>query len=80
MKPCSCGKEVRLRAIPIRVNRKLGVMHWIEHMDGSKVCREGLWQCAMVKPYPPEEERDRVKMVAKWDAFEQSRNEGLNES
>ena len=68
MKNCSCGKEVRLRAYKISINRKRGVGHYIEHMDGTPVCVEGSWSCAALKPYPKiESERESRKMMSKWE-------------
>lgn len=69
MKDCECGKPVRLRAQKITVNRHRGVTHWIEHMDGSQVCRSGEWSCAMMKPYPKNEaDKPWHQMRARWEA------------
>lgn len=68
MKDCTCGRNVRLRANIISVNRKRGVAHWIEHMDGTRVCVLGDWGCAALKPYAKvESERPSRKLVALWD-------------
>lgn len=63
MKPCSCGKEVRLRALRVSFNRR----HGIEHEDGTKLCHDGYESCAW-KPYPTIE---RLKpwnlMIKRWE-------------
>ncbi len=69
MKNCTCGKAVRLRAVKISFNRKRGVSHWIEHMDGSSVCIAGDWTCAAFKPYAKvESERPYWQLIARWEA------------
>ncbi len=69
MKNCTCGKAVRLRAVAISVNRRRGVSHWIEHMDGSKVCLAGDWGCAALKPYAKvESERPSRQLIARWES------------
>ena len=68
MKNCICGKEVRLGAMKISVNRKRGVTNYILHMDGSKVCVPGDWTSVMMKPYPmPVETRPSRMLIRKWN-------------
>ena len=64
---CKCGKPVRLGAEHMTLNRKRGVYHYINHMDGTRACGEQ-WDCVMLKPYPPDPEKPRIKMVARWVA------------
>ncbi len=69
MSPCTCGKEVRLGAFRLRVNRRQGVGHYIEHMDGTKVCPEGEWTSAALKPYPKDEtQREYAKLKSRWES------------
>jgi len=65
MNKCPCGKEARLRGCKITVNRRRGITHWIEHMDGTKVCPPGEWSSAEMKPYRTPRECDR--MVDRWN-------------
>ena len=68
MKDCTCGQPVRLRASRISVNRRRGVVHWIEHMDGTKVCVPGEWSCAAIKPYPKRDaDHEYAKLTARWE-------------
>lgn len=62
----TCGKSVRLRAMKCTISRKRGVMHWLEHVDGSPLHEVG-WDAVMLKPYPARD-RDKPwwKMVQKW--------------
>jgi hypothetical protein len=81
MKPCSCGKPVRLRAQKVNVNGRRGVMHWIEHLLAEdaqgRVCVAGEWNTLMLKPYPAEEDRPRVHMIKRWEGLaRQDRTEG----
>lgn len=65
---CPCGKPVRLGAIKITVNRKLGVSHYISHKDGSRCDNTNKWTCAMMKPYPRrDEDKPWFKMIAYWN-------------
>lgn len=72
MKDCACGKPVGLRAIQVTLNRKRGVMHYIEHADGTPLHTrdsEVEWSCMMFKPYPKAgADRPYVQMIARWDA------------
>lgn len=64
MKPCSCGKDVRLRATKLRH----GIYHYIEHMDCTPVCVPGIWDCVMSKPYPKRiEQRASQRMLDRWE-------------
>lgn len=68
MSPCLCGQDVRLRVIKIAVNRKRGVAHWIEHVDGSRACG-GPWECVALKPYVKDEtQREYAKLKRRWEA------------
>ena len=70
MTSCPCGLDVRLRAARVRLDRRNGVMHWIEHRDGSKVCPSGPWSSVALKPYPKfQEEREYAKLCRRWDAL-----------
>ena len=64
MNNCPCGKEVRLRACKITVNRSHGITNWIEHMDGTKVCPPGEWSSAEMKPYGTPSES--AALVDRW--------------
>lgn len=67
LKNCECGKQVRLGALKIRVSGKYGVCHYIEHMDGSKMCKSG-FECAAIKPYPKNErEKEYYKLIERWN-------------
>jgi hypothetical protein len=71
MRPCRCGKPVRLGAFKIRVDRKPGVAHYIEHLDGSRCDQidRREWSSAMLKPYPKNDaDKPWHQMVARWDA------------
>lgn len=69
MIPCSCGKGVRLRAFRISVNRKRGVAHYLEHLDGTRPCIPGEWSCSALKPYPKDEAQSEWrKLIARFDA------------
>jgi len=65
MENCICGKGVRLRGNRMRINRKNGVYHYIEHMDGTKVCPPGDWNCIALKPYKTPSESD--SLIKKWN-------------
>lgn len=66
---CTCGREVRLRVMRISVNRKRGVTHWLEHMDGTKPCIDGDWSCAALKPYPKnDEDSEWRKLVRRFES------------
>jgi hypothetical protein len=68
VRDCACGRGVVLRGARISFNRRRGIMHWIEHRDGSKVCEEGAWSCAAFKPYPKAEaEKEYAKLLARWE-------------
>lgn len=65
MKPCACGKDVRLRASKIG---RCGVFNYIQHVDGTPVCIPGKWDCIMLKPYPKtNQEYPSRKMIARWE-------------
>lgn len=67
MRDCACGKPVRLRALPVRVNRSKGVVHWIEHADGSRGVPDE-WKCSAMKPYPTREaDKEYAKLIARWE-------------
>ena len=69
MNPCSCGRAVALRAARITFMRRRGVAHWIEHQDGSKLCRPGVWTCVAFKPYAREQaQRPYAVLIQQWDA------------
>jgi len=71
LKPCVCGKQIRVRAMPISLNRKRGVTHWLEHDDFTSVCIPGEWSSAMLKPYPKNpDDRPKVKMFADWNRLD----------
>jgi hypothetical protein len=62
-----CGKPVRLRAMKISVSRIPGVMHYVDHMDGSRMHSEE-WECSMLKPYPKTDaDKPYMKMIQRWD-------------
>ena len=66
--PCTCGKDIRIRAMPVTFNRKRGVCHYLQHSDFTKLCIEGDWSAVMFKPYPKDEnERPKVKMFDEWN-------------
>ena len=67
MNDCTCGKEVRLRACKITVNRRRGVTTWIEHMDGTRVCPSGEWSSAEMKPYQTPRQSDGLRQ--RWDSI-----------
>ena len=68
LQACSCGKEVTLRVTRISVNRKCGVTHWIQHVDGTKPCVHGDWSSAALKPYHRDEtQRPYALLMAKWN-------------
>lgn len=51
------------------VNRRRGIVHWIEHVNGSAVCVGGLWNSISLKPYPKvEAETEWRKLVTRWNA------------
>lgn len=68
MSPCTCGREVRMRALKTRVMGYSGITHWLEHTDGSMWCHEK-FEAYMEKPYPKEGERPYIAMIAKWEAL-----------
>lgn len=68
MSPCPCGRPVRLRALKIRVNRRHGITHWIEHKDGRPVCPAGDWSSVALKPYPKvEADQPWTQLRARWE-------------
>ncbi len=69
MNDCAmCGKPVRLRAMKLTAGRRRGVMHYIEHVDGSQVHSEQ-WVCSAFKPYPRvDADQPWMQMMARWDA------------
>jgi len=70
------GKPVRLSAVRITVNGKRGVAHCIAYMGGG--VPEGDWSCAMLKPYPKnEDERPCRQMVKRWNEEQEAGNELL---
>lgn len=76
MKDCAeCGKPVALRAVKIRVNRHQGIVHYIEHADGTPM-HGGDWRCCQMKPYPKrDDEKAWHHLITKWDATQTSVNE-----
>ena len=64
MTKCVCGKDVRLRACKIRVYQRSGIINFIEHMDGTRVCVPGKWSCAELKPYRAP--RQAELLVERW--------------
>lgn len=67
MRPCKCGKSVRLGAYKIRVNRKNGVAHYIAHFSDG-VALPG-WSCMAFKPYPKDEtQAEYRKLLDRWEA------------
>lgn len=73
--PCLCGKEVRLGAIRITVNRRQGVAHHIAHIrsdaPGEPICvSPRAFSCAAMKPYPlRDEDKEWFKLCARWNAY-----------
>lgn len=67
MKDCPCGKPVRLGAFRITVNRKRGIAHYIEHMDGSRCENTKKWTCSMMNPYLKEPNRPMDLLIASWN-------------
>ena len=66
--PCSCGKDVRIRAMKVTFNRKRGICHYLQHSDFTPVCDPGEWSAIMFKPYPKDEnERPKLKMYKEWN-------------
>ena len=54
----------------VSVNRKRGVAHWIEHVNGTKPCGGGDWSCAALKPYPRDESKREYSLLkARWETF-----------
>jgi len=72
MNNCTCGKDVRLRACKITVNRHRGITNWIEHMDGTRVCPPGEWSSAEMKPY--QTPRQSAALVDRWNHIANSVN------
>ncbi len=67
MRPCKCGKPVRLGAYKVRINRKHGVAHYIAHAGESA----GLtgWECIAFKPYPKDKgQSEYQKLLNRWEA------------
>ncbi len=68
MRPCRCGKPVRLGAVRITTNRKRGVVHYIAHADGSLLSGCD-WSCSMFKPYPTADaDKPWVQMLRRWES------------
>jgi len=66
---CRCGKAVRLGATKIRVNRRPGIFHYIEHMDGTQACN-GPWDSIAVKPYPQaDESKAWFALRMRWESY-----------
>ena len=67
MRPCKCGKPVRLGAYKIRVNRKNGVVHYIAHIGDGAVLQG--WNCVALKPYPKDKAHaEYQKLLDRWEA------------
>lgn len=60
------GNSVRLRVMRVSFNRKKGLVHWIEYIDGTRP--EGDWESSMFKPYPKRGEQPQEIMMKRWDA------------
>jgi hypothetical protein len=68
LRVCHCGQRVRLRASRITYGGWFGIAHWIEHVDGTRVCIPGEWSCATFKPYPKRaEDHEYFKLMRRWD-------------
>lgn len=64
---CPCGKGVRLRGHRLSVNRRRGVAHYLEHVDGTPPCVDGDWDCVSFKPYPKNEaDQEWSKLIARF--------------
>ena len=61
MNACRCGRDVRLRAFLVAVSRHRGVTHYIEHLDGTRVCVPGDWTCCALKPYKTPREHEKLR-------------------
>ena len=73
MHTCHCGKEVRLGAQRITVERRSGVYHYIVHRDETDAC-DGPWTCIAVKPYPKDEtQREYAKMIRRWNEHQSTK-------
>lgn len=80
MTDCHCGRAVRLRVVRISINRRRGVSHWIEHIDGTPACG-GPWDCAALKPYPRDEaQRESAKLRQRWEAYVRDAKQGVGTS
>lgn len=63
----TCGKSVILRAYRVKVNRKNGVGHYIQHVDGTDACG-GPWESVALKPYPKEDaDKPWLQLIARWE-------------
>ncbi len=68
MKPCHlCNGAIRLGATRTTVNRKRGVIHYIEHQDRNSNRCEGTkgWSTVMFKPYPTD--APYIEMIRRWE-------------
>jgi hypothetical protein len=66
MNNCTCGKRVRLRGYKMTCEGKKGIHHWIEHIDGTKICPAGVWGCNAFKPYKTP--REYENLIARWNS------------
>jgi hypothetical protein len=54
--------------VKVSVNRRRGVAHWIDHVDGTPACG-GNWTCVALKPYARDEsQREYAKLMQRWEA------------
>lgn len=73
LNPCRCGRAVRLRAMKVTIDRRRGVGHWIEHVDGTDVgtpsCTTASkpFHCVELKPYPKAtKDQASSKLIERW--------------
>jgi hypothetical protein len=67
--PCrACGATMRVGGNRISVNRKQGVMHYIDHMLVASCGSDKSFSCSMMKPYPTvDKEKPLFRMIEKWN-------------
>ena len=58
----------RVRVTVAGAGTRRGVLHRLEHMDGTRVCVDGEWSTVALKPYDRDESRRPWRlMLVKWD-------------
>ena len=71
IRPCAkCGRQMRMGAGHLTVNRKRGVYHYLDHRGIGPRC-DAAADCGsiMLKPYPKiDSERPWYKMIERWNA------------